>query len=63
MNDTALRHIIAFVFTLITLMAFWSGYISGGHGWWWVAFGCLIIYGGVYKFVDAGGHGGGGKHH
>ena len=51
---------IAFVFTLITLLAFWSGYVSGGHGWWWVAFGCLIIYGGVYKFVDAG-HGGG-KH-
>jgi fatty acid desaturase len=56
MNDPGLRHVIAIVATLIVLLAFWAGYIAGGHGWWWVAFGMLVVYGAVYKIVDAGGH-------
>lgn len=57
MNDTILRHLVAGIATFITLLAYWAGYISGGHGWWWTAFGCLVIYGGIYKIIDAGGHG------
>ncbi len=56
MNDTILRHIISFVGTLICVMVFFAGYIAGGHGWWWAALGCLVMYGGIYKIVDAGGH-------
>ena len=58
MNDTVLRHLVASLATVICLLAFFSGYVSGEHGWWWVAAGCFVIYGGVYKFIDAGGHGG-----
>lgn len=61
MNDTAVRHILAFIGSLICLMAFVSGYYAGPHGWWWVAASILIIYGGIYKYTDNGGHGG--KHH
>lgn len=45
---------IAFLATVICLLAFYSGYVSGQHGWWWVAFSLLIIYGGVYKIINAG---------
>lgn len=55
MNDTILRHVIAFVATLVCLLAFYGGYVSGGYGWWWTGFGLLVVYGAVYKIVDAGG--------
>lgn len=52
MGDTAIRHMVAALATIICLLAYYSGYISGGHGWWWTAFGLIIIYGGVYKLID-----------
>lgn len=61
MTDTILRHTVAFVATLIAALTFFAGYFAGQYGWWWTAFSMLIIYGMIYKVVDAGGHGGG-KH-
>ena len=55
-NDTGLRHAVALVGILISLLIFFAGYIAGTHGWWWVSFGTIAIYGIVYKAVDAGGH-------
>lgn len=52
---------MAIVATLVSAMAFFGGYIAGQYGWWWGAFGLIVVYGAIYKFVDAGGHGGG-KH-
>lgn len=52
MNDSFIRHMVAILATAITALAFFSGYISAGHGWWWTVFGCLIVYGGVYRLID-----------
>ena len=52
MGDTFIRHVVAFLGTLVTLLAYFSGYVSGQYGWWWTAFGLLIIYGGIYKIID-----------
>jgi len=51
MSDVSIRYIIAIVVTLICLLAYYAGYISGVFGWWWTAFGSLIIFGGVYKVL------------
>ena len=58
MSDTILRHLVSALAMVICLLAFFSGYVSGEHGWWWVAAGCFVIYGMVYKVIDVGGHGG-----
>lgn len=55
-NDTGLRHVVSIVGTMICLTVFWAGYVAGGYGWWWVAFGLLAVYGIIYKIVDAGHH-------
>jgi len=52
MGDTLLRHAVAISATAICGLAYYSGYISGPHGWWWTAFGLVIIYGAIFKFVD-----------
>ena len=52
MGDDAVRHLVALAATIICLLAYYSGYVSGPHGWWWTAFSVLIIYGAVYKLVD-----------
>lgn len=62
MNDTIIRHLVAILASLICLLAFYSGYVAGPYGWWWVGFSVLIIYGGVYRLINAGGNGGGGRH-
>ncbi len=54
MNDTIVRHLVAATATIITILAYYAGYISGGYGWWWTVFAALIIYGIVYKIIDAG---------
>lgn len=53
MNDTTLRHVIAFVATLITALAWYAGYVSGQYGWWWTIVAVVIVYGIIYKLVDA----------
>lgn len=52
MSDSFIRHIVALIATLICLMAYFAGYVSGGFGWWWTGFALLIIYGGVYRIID-----------
>lgn len=52
MNDNAVRHMIAAIATIICLLIFYAGYVSGQHGWPWTAFGVVIIYGGVYKIIN-----------
>ena len=52
MSDSFIRHVVALIATLITLMAYFAGYVSGGFGWWWTGFAVLIIYGGVYRIID-----------
>ncbi len=47
------RHLVAFLATAVAGLAFISGYASGLHGWWWTAFGLAVVYGGVYKIIDA----------
>ena len=56
MTDTILRHLIALSATLITFLAYLSGYFSGQAGWWWTGLWLILIYVAMYKFVDAGGH-------
>ncbi len=45
------RHVVAFCGTLICLLAYVSGYYSGENGWWWTAFGMLIMYGGIFSIL------------
>ncbi|MFH1291645.1 MAG: hypothetical protein ABIH87_00390 [bacterium] len=52
MSDGLTRHLVAVIATIICLMAYYSGYVSGTFGWWWTVFAMLIIYGGVYKIID-----------
>jgi hypothetical protein len=52
MSDRIVRHLIALIGTAICAIAFYSGYVSGARGWWWVVFSVLIIYGALYKIVD-----------
>jgi ABC-type transport system involved in Fe-S cluster assembly fused permease/ATPase subunit len=61
MNDTIVRHLVALLATGIAGLAYAAGYFSGPHGWWWTVFALFVVYGFVYKTIDAGGHGGG--HH
>jgi len=56
MNDSILRHMIASAATLITFLAYLSGYFSGKVGWWWTGIFLVAIYFAMFKFVDAGGH-------
>ncbi|MDO8626583.1 MAG: hypothetical protein Q7K39_04000 [Candidatus Magasanikbacteria bacterium] len=53
-NDTGLRHAVSMIGILIGALIFFAGYVAGQHGWWWIAFGLLVIYGIVYKVIDAG---------
>ncbi len=43
---------VAFIATLICGLAYYAGYISGSHGWWWTVISVLIIYGGIYRLID-----------
>jgi hypothetical protein len=52
-SGSQLRHLVAFLSTLVAALAYYSGYVSGEHGWWWTAFSLAIVYGGVYKIIDA----------
>ena len=52
MSDNLTRHLVAIMITIICLIAYYSGYVSGIYGYWWTVFAMLIIYGGVYKIID-----------
>ncbi|MFA4831095.1 MAG: hypothetical protein WC862_05020 [Patescibacteria group bacterium] len=52
MNEKFIRHFISFLAVLISFVIWFGGYISGAHGWWWTAFGCIIIYSIVYALLE-----------
>lgn len=52
MGDNIVRHLVALAATIICLLAWYAGYVSGGHGWWWTFPAVLVIYGGVHKLVN-----------
>src|SRR3989344_5898121 len=52
MGDQILRHFIAAGITIMCILAYYAGYVSSSHGWWWTVLAVLIVYGGVYKMVD-----------
>ncbi len=52
MTDNFIRHLVAIIATLICVLAWFAGYVSGQHGWIWTVLGALIVYGGVYKIID-----------
>ncbi|MFA6486182.1 MAG: hypothetical protein WCT40_02345 [Candidatus Magasanikbacteria bacterium] len=52
MGDTLIRHAVAICLTALCGVAYYSGYISGPHQWWWTAFGLIIIYGAAFNFVN-----------
>ncbi|MBT4153027.1 MAG: hypothetical protein HOE53_00050 [Candidatus Magasanikbacteria bacterium] len=53
MSETLIRHLIAFMGILVTGLVYWIAYASGARGWWWTVLGLIIIYGMIYKLVDA----------
>ncbi len=44
MSENLLRFLISLVGTLICMLVFIAGYVSGTHGWWWAAIGVLFVY-------------------
>ncbi len=52
MTDNSLRHTIAMLTTLVSLMAWISGYVSGAYGLWWTALGLVVVYICVYKIIN-----------
>ena len=52
MTENFMRHLIAFCGMLICGLAYFSGYWSSNHGWWWTAFGLIVIYLAIYKYMD-----------
>lgn len=52
MGDELIRHAVAFCVTALTGLAYFSGYVSGPHGWWWTVFGLVIVYGATFRFVN-----------
>jgi len=52
MGDNIIRHLVAIAATAVCLLAYYSGFISGIHGWWWTVFAMLIVYGGVYRIIN-----------
>jgi len=53
MSENTVRHLISICGTLIAFLAWWAGYVSGGHAWWWTAFAVFIIYAVIYKMLEA----------
>ena len=56
MTDSLLRQLVALAGTLVTALAYFSGYWSAGRGWWWTALWLVLIYVALYKFVNTGHH-------
>lgn len=52
MGDQIIRHLVALAVTIVCLLAYYAGYVSGAHGLWWTVFSLVIIYGGVFKLVN-----------
>lgn len=53
MSDNALRHLIAFVATVVAITIYIIAYTSGIRGWWITGVLTLLVYAFVYRLVDA----------
>ena len=53
MSDNFIRHLISLCALLVVGLAYFSGYMSAGLGWWWTAIGLIAVYAIVYKLVEA----------
>jgi hypothetical protein len=53
MTDNFIHHFICVMATLVCLVVYWAGYVSGGLHWWWTVFAVLGVYLIVYHLVDA----------
>lgn len=52
MTDNAIRHLIAFLGFLVTLLVYIIAYASGGNGWWFTVITLIGVYAIIYKLVD-----------
>lgn len=52
MSDNAARHIVAVIVTLVFLLVYVAGYISGTHGWFFTGITVLIAYSVIYSLID-----------
>jgi hypothetical protein len=48
MSEKLIIHMVSLLGTLAVLVAWFSGYISGTRGWWWVALGAIGVYTAIY---------------
>lgn len=53
MSESLMRHLIAFLGTAVCVLVFWAGYVSGQNGMWFSALGLVVIYGIIYKLIEA----------
>ncbi len=56
MTENFIRHMVAFCGSLIVLLAYFSGYVSSAHGWWWTGLGVIVIYVAIHKLLGSGSH-------
>jgi hypothetical protein len=52
MSDSSVRHTVAGLATLAGFLAYFSGYISGQHGFWWTFIGVGVIYYALYHLIE-----------
>jgi len=52
MSDNMARHIIAGIGTLVLLLAYIAGYVSGTHGWFLTGVIVLGAYAVLYSLID-----------
>lgn len=52
MSDKFMRHFIAFVGAIISLIIFWAGFMAAQNGWWWSGFGVIVIYITIYMLIE-----------
>lgn len=53
-GEIKIRRLISALGTLTCLLAYFSGYISGSHGWWWTSILVAIaMYRIIYHLVEA----------
>lgn len=52
MTDNAIRHLIAALGTLATIIVYVIAYYSGVQGWWFTIVTLIGVYAMIFKLVD-----------
>jgi len=52
-GEPGVRHLVSTMAIIVAIFCYVGGYLSGTLGWWWTGFSLLIVYGGIYKIIDA----------